>query len=175
MEWVYRHFPIPTLHSKAQKEGEALECAAEQGGNEGFWAYSDALYSTTKSNNSLDIGVYNTGNQPQGSLDAGQLSDFAAQTGLDKAAFEQCLASGKHAERVERDTIEAGEAGGQGTPYIVFISKGRVPSETRELLDSLIPSVGPNTFAISKDGKRISMSGALPFTIVDQLLATLLK
>src|SRR6185436_7093141 len=30
--WVYRHFPIDSLHPKARKEAEATECAAELGG-----------------------------------------------------------------------------------------------------------------------------------------------
>src|SRR3989344_7093206 len=30
--WVYRHFPIDQLHSKARKEAEAMECANELGG-----------------------------------------------------------------------------------------------------------------------------------------------
>src|SRR3989344_4437991 len=29
--WVYRHFPLDQLHTKARKEAVALECAAEQG------------------------------------------------------------------------------------------------------------------------------------------------
>src|SRR3546814_20902810 len=31
--WVYRHFPIDSIHSKARKEAQASECAAELGGN----------------------------------------------------------------------------------------------------------------------------------------------
>ena len=34
--WVYRHFPLDSLHSKARKETEAMECAAELGGNDKF-------------------------------------------------------------------------------------------------------------------------------------------
>src|SRR3989338_278944 len=89
--WVYRNFPIPSLHPKAPKESEALECATEQGGNEMFWKYADKVYMNTTSNNSLDIGVYNnpatapinpaTGQPyyaqktPRSATDAGQLSD----------------------------------------------------------------------------------------------------
>ena len=36
--WVYRHFPLDAIHSKARKESEALECANEQGGSAKFWA-----------------------------------------------------------------------------------------------------------------------------------------
>ena len=41
VRWVYRHFPLVSLHSKAPKEAEALECAGELGGNDAFWAYLD--------------------------------------------------------------------------------------------------------------------------------------
>ena len=37
--WVYRHFPLDTIHSKARKEAEATECAAQLGGDAQFWGY----------------------------------------------------------------------------------------------------------------------------------------
>jgi len=52
--WVYRHFPLDQLHSKARKEAEATECAAELGGNEKFWAYLNRLMEVTPANNGLD-------------------------------------------------------------------------------------------------------------------------
>lgn len=143
--WVYRHFPIPSLHPKAQKEAEALECAAEQGGNEMFWKYTDMVYETTSSNNALDNGVYNAPNPtpkgpdgkpyysektPRSASDAGQLSDFAQALGLDVAKFEDCLKSGKFAARITTDTNEVVAAGGQGTPHSIIIVDGeQVPIE----------------------------------------------
>ena len=52
--WVYRHFPLDQLHSKARKEAEATECAAEMGGSEKFWAYLNRIMEVTPSNNGLD-------------------------------------------------------------------------------------------------------------------------
>ena len=54
--WVYRHFPLDAIHSKARKESEALECANEQGGGANFWAYLDRLFEVTPSNDGLDLG-----------------------------------------------------------------------------------------------------------------------
>lgn len=134
--WVYRHFPLAQLHPKAPKEAEALECAAEQGGNDTFWKYTDLVYETTGTNNALDIGVYNTPSPvpkgadgtpyytektPRSTTDAGQLSDMAASLGLDVAAFEACLASGKYAGRVDTDLNEAFDSGGNGTPHSIMI------------------------------------------------------
>ncbi|HEY4512581.1 MAG TPA: thioredoxin domain-containing protein [Candidatus Paceibacterota bacterium] len=52
--WVFRHFPLAQLHSKAPKEAEATECAAELGGNDGFWKFVDKINEITPSNNKLD-------------------------------------------------------------------------------------------------------------------------
>lgn len=159
--WVYRHFPIPSLHPKAPKQAEALECAAEQGGNEVFWKYTDKLYATTASNNALDIGVYNTPEDipvgqdgkpwytektPRSTTDAGQLSDFAKELGLDVARFEDCLKSGKYASRIETDVNEVVAAGGGGTPHSIMIVDGeQVPIEgaqpydvVKGLIDSML-------------------------------------
>jgi len=105
--WVYRHFPIDQLHSKARKEAEATECAAELGGNEGFWNYMNRLMEITPSNNGLELAL---------------LPTIAEEIGLNKGAFEKCLDSGKYAEKIESQVQEAIKAGAQGTPYSVVIN-----------------------------------------------------
>lgn len=107
--WVYRHFPIAQLHSKAPKEAEASECAFEQGGNTAFWNFINKVFDTTNSNNSLDPA---------------QLPQIAASVGLDVNAFNTCLASGKYAQKISDAVAAAQKAGAQGTPYTVLISKG---------------------------------------------------
>ena len=130
--WVYRHFPIDQLHSKARKEAEATECAFEQGGNEKFWEYINTLYDTTNSNNSLD---------------ASELPKIAKSVGLDVDAFNTCLSSGKYADKVEADYQDAIKAGGRGTPNSIIISKdgtktnieGAQPYENlKNIIDALL-------------------------------------
>ncbi|OHA99257.1 MAG: hypothetical protein A3I21_03290 [Candidatus Zambryskibacteria bacterium RIFCSPLOWO2_02_FULL_39_69] len=106
--WVYRHFPIAELHSKARKESEALECANELGGPGKFWEYTNMLFDITPSNNNLDPA---------------QLPIIAKNVGLDVKAFNTCLSSGKYAAKVEADYQDAVKAGGQGTPNSILISK----------------------------------------------------
>lgn len=105
--WVYRHFPLDALHSKARKEAEATECANELGGNIAFWSYTDRLFEVTPSNNGLDLA---------------QLPIIAQDVGLDRAAFRTCLDSGKFAQRVADDLKDAQTAGGSGTPYSIAIA-----------------------------------------------------
>jgi len=106
--WVFRHFPLVQLHSKAPKEAEATECAAELGGNEAFWAYADKLFEVTPSNNGLDLSL---------------LPTLAAEIGLDSNAFQTCLDSGKYASKVQKDYDDARKAGGTGTPYSVIVAR----------------------------------------------------
>lgn len=106
--WVYRHFPIDSLHPKARKEAEALECANELGGVGKFWEYTNMVYNVTNSNNSLDPA---------------QLPIIAKNVGLDVKAFNTCLSSGKYASKVQADYDDAIAAGGQGTPNSILITK----------------------------------------------------
>jgi protein-disulfide isomerase len=132
--WVYRHFPIDSLHPKARKEAEATECVNELGGASKFWQYLDLIYQTTNSNNSLDPA---------------QLPKLAQQVGVDVTAFNTCLSSGKYADKVEADYQDAIKAGGQGTPTSILITKdgtktpfqGAQPYENlKAVIDALLAS-----------------------------------
>ncbi|AHB40740.1 TPA: hypothetical protein DHW62_01825 [candidate division WWE3 bacterium] len=41
--WIYRQFPLDQLHPTARAKSEAALCAGKLGGNDVFWAFSDAL------------------------------------------------------------------------------------------------------------------------------------
>lgn len=130
--WVYRHFPLRSLHSKAAKEAEATECANELGGNDKFWAYLDRVFEVTPSNDGLDLA---------------QLPQLAVDVGLDRAKFEMCLNSGKYAQHVRDDENDATAAGARGTPFSIILGvKGeRVPiggalpfSAVKSLIDPVL-------------------------------------
>jgi protein-disulfide isomerase len=138
--WVYRHLPLQQLHPKAPKEAEALECANKLGGAEMFWKYTDKLYATTGSNNSLDDGVYNTPEpvptgpdgkpyytekKPRSSTDAGQLTDMAVSLGLDKTTFESCLKNSDTASLVAADLADGTKNGINGTPTSYVLAGGK--------------------------------------------------
>ena len=106
--WVYRQFPLDSIHPKSRKEAEAIECAAELGGNQKFFEYLDGLFAVTPSNNGLDLT---------------ELPNIAERVGLDRKKFETCLASGKYAAKIEANYQDGLAAGVDGTPYSVIISK----------------------------------------------------
>lgn len=126
--WIYRHFPIASLHSKAPNEAMALECAAELGGNDGFWKYTDQVYSRTDSNNTLD---------------SSELPKIAKDTGLDVKKFNDCLTSGKYAQKVASQVVDAQKAGAEGTPHSVLVTKG---------------------------GQKIAIKGAQPYDVMKSVI-----
>ena len=105
--WVYRHLPIDSLHTRARKEAEATECAAELGGNNKFWEYIDLVFSRTQSNDTLDPA---------------ELPKIAKDIGLDQKKFEECLASGRHTAKVREHEIDAASAGARGTPHSIVVT-----------------------------------------------------
>jgi protein-disulfide isomerase len=102
---VHRDFPIDRLHPEASKAHEAARCANDQ---EKFWAYHDVLYA----------------NAPKGSPE--QLKAYAEEVGLDLAAFEHCLNSGKYQAAVQQDVEGRTHAGVTGTP--AFFINGQLIS-----------------------------------------------
>jgi protein-disulfide isomerase len=108
VNWVYRHFPLQFHNPGAQKQAEASECAAEQGGNEAFWSYTDLIYARTKSNgNGFPIN---------------NLVPLAQEIGLNRESFERCLESGQMRARVLKDYENGVQSGISGTPGNIFIN-----------------------------------------------------
>lgn len=121
--WVYRHFPIAQLHSKAPKEAVASECAAELGGNQGFWDFANELYHTTPSDNGFDLS---------------KLPVIASSVGLDPVAFQACLDSGRHEDTVTQQYDDVIAAGGRGTPHnIIIVGDQQAPIEGAQSLETM--------------------------------------
>ncbi len=165
--WVYRHYPLVQLHAKATKEAEATECAAELGGNTKFWEYINMLYDITPSNDGLDLA---------------ELPKIAEKVGLNKQEFESCLASGRHSSKVAKDVKEATDVGARGTPYSVFVLKSASSKDLKEFVEfnnlEIIKRQPPGSgdiMGISKDGKKIFVSGAMPEEMMKGIIDLILK
>jgi len=110
--WVYRHFPLDSIHSKARAEAVASECANELGGSDTFWKYTDRFFELTPSNNQTDITTI--------------LPQIAREIGLEEKKFSSCLASKKYDKHIQDNLDNATATGGNGTPWsIVVASNGK--------------------------------------------------
>lgn len=109
--WVYKHYPIVQLHTKAFREALATECAFEQGGNEMFWKYINKLFEITPSNDKLeDIELYN----------------IAKYLNLNMTSFESCLSEEKFKEKIENDINDGKIMGVEGTPTSFILKNGKI-------------------------------------------------
>jgi len=106
VRFVYRDFPISSIHEWAQKAAEAGECADEQSK---FWEYNDLIFANqTALNQQLEAeGLKGL---------VGTFKIYAGQIGLDAAAFNDCLDSGQFAQEVQKDYNDGVAAGVTGTP-----------------------------------------------------------
>lgn len=113
---VYRHYPL-SFHPKAQKSAEASECVAELGGNEAFWTFHDILFERLETTELSGLGA------------------LAAEAGVDQAAFQECLDSGKYATKVTEQMNGGAAAGVQGTPGLILVGE----NGKREFLGGAYP------------------------------------
>ena len=105
IKFVYRDFPLSSIHPMAEKGAEAAECANEQGK---FWEYHDVLFSKQDE--------WTTAGAPK-------LKEYAKDLKLDTNKFNKCLDDGKYANEVKKDFDDGVAAGVQGTPSFFINGK----------------------------------------------------
>jgi len=104
VNWVYRHFPLSQIHSRALGAAIASECVAELGDNNAFWTFADETFANQ---HSLSNDLY---------------LELAKNAGIDENAFNTCIESRETNAEVTEDRNEAVDAGGRGTPFVVIVT-----------------------------------------------------
>ncbi|MCU0678005.1 MAG: DsbA family protein [Candidatus Pacebacteria bacterium] len=140
VSWVYRQFPLAQLHPNAPRISEAAYCVGELGGDEAFWTFSDLVFSEREVNEPTNMT---------------RLPEFAETAGVARAAFNECLNSGKHAATVEASLGDGVRAGAQGTPYSIIlvgdqkaVINGAQPYPVvKQIIDRLITQLEGGTVA----------------------------
>jgi protein-disulfide isomerase len=95
IRFVYRDFPLISMHPDAVPAAEAADCAGEQ---DDYWKYHDALFSMKYS------------------LGSDAYLQYAADLGLDVDAFKRCVAEHRYADEVQADFNYATNLGINSTP-----------------------------------------------------------
>lgn len=122
----FHHYPLDStcnpamarsFHQNACLAAYASECAAAQ---DAFWPYHDLLFDN------------------QGDLSRDNLLRFADQVGLDRAAFEQCIASDATREAVARDVAEGTRLEIKSTPTLFVNGRTVVGALEEENLEHVI-------------------------------------
>lgn len=119
VKWVYRDFPLVSIHPLAAKAAEAARCAGEGGK---FWQYHDLIFDSPTKPSEAD------------------LMTFGEQIGLDVNAFRACLRSGKYQGAVEADVEEGRRLGVTGTPTFFINGRSLVGAQALSAFQDIIES-----------------------------------
>jgi protein-disulfide isomerase len=117
IQFVYRDFPLTSLHPNAFTAALAANCAGEQGR---YYEYHDALFS----------GRYGLG--------AGAYEQYAAELGLDIGLFNACYESNKYEGEVQADFDFAAQLGVRSTPTFFINGIAVVGAQPFEVFQQLI-------------------------------------
>jgi protein-disulfide isomerase len=104
IHFVFRDFPLTSIHPDAKPAAVAANCAGAQGH---YWDYFQLLYGGTD----LGTTVYQT---------------YAQQVGLNLSSFNSCLKSGRYDKEISLDTQDGVRLGVTGVP--AFLINGRLIS-----------------------------------------------
>lgn len=119
VRWVYRDFPLASIHPLAVKAAEAARCAGESGK---FWQYHDLIFDSSAKPSEAD------------------LTTFAERVGLDPGVFGKCLRSGKYRTAVEADVEEGRRLGVTGTPTFFINGRSLVGAQPLPAFQGIIES-----------------------------------
>ena len=102
VNFVYKDFPIQSIHPNAVPAALAGECADDQGK---FWEMHDMIFINQKNWQNL---------QPTQSTNI--FKEYAIEIGLNTDEFDSCVNSGKYLEEIQNDFDDGRAYGVTGTP-----------------------------------------------------------
>lgn len=116
VKFVYRDFPLVSLHPQADKFAEAAECVRDIAGNdEAYFKMHDKIF---EEQGLLDSGIKNGPVSKTVQFTIEDVKRWAQEIGYD---ISSCLDSGKFRSEVQKDLADAQSAGGRGTPFFVIM------------------------------------------------------
>jgi protein-disulfide isomerase len=117
IRFVYRDFPLASIHPNATPASEAANCANEQGA---FWDYHYLLF-----------------DGPRG-LNTDAYLGYAQDLSLDMAAFGECLDSRRYQDEVQEDFDFAARLGVRSTPTFFINGLPLVGAQPFEVFQQVI-------------------------------------
>ena len=119
VKFVYRDFPLVSLHPQADKFAEAVECVRDIAGNdEAYFKMHDKIF---EEQGLLDSGIKNGPVSKTVQFTIEDVKQWAQELGYD---ISSCLDSGKFRSEVQKDIADAQSAGIQGTPGFIIMKTG---------------------------------------------------
>jgi protein-disulfide isomerase len=125
VRYVFKDFPLTSIHPQAMEAAEAARCAGEQGS---YLEMHDMLF-----NRQSEWGTPNA---------ATLFAGYASELGLDAEAFSACLADGRYEAAIQADLDDGIRLGITGTPGFFingrFLSGAQPYAVFQQALDQML-------------------------------------
>lgn len=126
IRFVHRDWPLDEAHPHARLASHAAACYDDQ---QKFWEGKTEIYRRH--------GEWNFGSTRQA---YGIFGDIATAIGANRASWEECMESGKHAARIQASKEEGSRIGVGGTP--TFLINGQLyPGQSSDAMVRLVDSL----------------------------------
>jgi protein-disulfide isomerase len=111
ISYIYKHFPLRSIHPYAMDLAEAAECAADKGK---FWEFADMAFTH------------------QDKLGPGVINQWASSLGINDDTYSRCTRSHIKRKEILANYDEGIKLGVQGTPTF-FVNGVQTPSTLTDL------------------------------------------
>jgi protein-disulfide isomerase len=165
---VFYDFPLNNIHPQAEAAANAARCAAEQGAA-AYWQMHDMLFARL--------------NEWSGNNADAAFNDYAAELGLDMAAFTECARSNRYADDIQADLEYGMGRGVSSTPSFFLNDQPLIGAQPLEVFNQAIATIQgggeltaeqpaqpaqPTPMPISEEGIAATWGDpAAPYTIVE--------
>jgi protein-disulfide isomerase len=155
VRYIFRNFPLYSIHPQAQKAAEAAECAGEQ---EKYWEMHGLLFESQGSWSGSEAAVET-------------FKGLAGDLELDQAQFDACLDNGDYADKVTADYQEGVREGVTGTPAFringIALSGAQPYQAFQQQIEYLLAGGQPPTLEVSADSYRSMGQADAPVVITE--------
>ena len=117
IKFVYRDFPLTSIHPNAFSAAEAANCAGEQGL---YWPYHELLFS-------MQLGLSHEA-----------YTQYAKQLGANMDTFNACLTDGKYKDEIQADFEYGAQLGIRSTPTFFINGIALVGAQPYETFKQVI-------------------------------------
>ena len=130
--YVFKDFPLESIHPQAIKAHESAHCARELAGDEAYWGMHNLLFESQATWQSLSLSNH-----------VSVFKQLAQDMGLDQESFDSCLDSGRYEGLVRANMDEGISFGITGTPTFFINGQRLVGAQPISMFDQAIGSLLP--------------------------------
>jgi protein-disulfide isomerase len=128
VRYVFKDFPIRSIHPQAQKAHESARCARELGDDAAFWEMHDLIFANQ--DDWAGVGQH-----------VEVFKSLASDIDINQETFDECLDSGRYADAVSSDLAEGQRFGVTGTPSFFINGQRLVGAQPFEVFKQIIESM----------------------------------